>query len=124
MSGHGDWLVAALSLASAWLMSSHRRGAWPVAIVTNVAGAIYFARHGQDGLVALEAAFVAINTRGWLRWRPTDAPTPSTPEGRLAALLDHHAPRRSAVVRAQRAAQARHARRNAPIPANTTGGNP
>lgn len=109
MNGHGDWLVAALSLASAWLMSSHRRPAWVVAILTNVAGAIYFARHDQGGLVVLEGVFVAINTRGWLRWQPAEAPGPSTPDERLAALLDHHAPRRSAIVRAHRAIGARHA---------------
>lgn len=122
MSGHGDWIVAALSLTANWLMGSHRRPAWLVCVLVNLAGAAYFARHGQDGLVALEAAFVIGNIRGWLKWKPTAAP--STPEQRLAALLDHHAPRRSAVVRAQRAAQARHARHGAPTPANTTGGNP
>ena len=81
-------------------MSSHRRPAWLVAIATNIVGGAYFAHHQQPGLVVLELTFIAINAVGWHRWRP--APT-------LAQMLDHHAPQRSAVVRAQRAAAARHA---------------
>lgn len=65
-----DWLLAALSLASCWLMGSGRRAAWLLSIATNLAGAGYFARTGQGGLVALEACFVAVNARGWWRWTP------------------------------------------------------
>jgi hypothetical protein len=105
-----DWLLAALSLTASWLMGSKRRGAWLVAILTNVVGMAYFAGTGQDGLVALEAAFILTNTRGWLRWNGTRPPDVAQA---LADVLEHHAPPGATRTLAH-TADARHARRGHP----------
>lgn len=68
MSAAWSWPLAAVSLAAAWLMGSKRPSAWPMTLVVNTVGAAYFWATGQHGLVALEAAYVALNVRGWLAW--------------------------------------------------------
>lgn len=93
-----SWPLAALSLTAAWLMGSKHPTAWPITLVVNTIGAGYFAATGQPGLVALEAAFVVLNVRGWLRWRST-RPGPRhhadrTPDP-LDDLLAFHAPGRA-----------------------------
>lgn len=74
VTAHADWALAVLSLLAAWLMGSKRPAAWPVTLIVNLAFAWYFATLGKPGLVALEAAFVAVNLRGWRNWHRTPGP--------------------------------------------------
>jgi len=78
VSGAWTWVLAAASLTAGWLMGSKRPAAWPATLAVNVLGGVYFAATGQAGLVALEAAYVAVNVRGWRAWTrtPPEAPRP------------------------------------------------
>ena len=68
MTAAAQWALSVLGVTSCWLLGSHRRSGWAVALATNVLFAAYAAATGQWGLIAAEIVFAALNVRGLLRW--------------------------------------------------------